>query len=444
LTRAAAPRYRARVAFVRVEIVFLTRTPAQAGFGIPLLAASHDLPGPRVRSYASLDEAEDDGLTLAAFPWIHRKLTAAFAQSPAVTRVLVGRRDLPPTQTLLLSPILYGEGHVYQIPIEDEVAEYEVQPGDALADVATGIAAAVEALTGPVSGTVTGVTQVEIECTTAGRVLQVSADPLTVGLLEDVTADPGIATDLSAIRAEDETWYGLLLDSSSPAEVLAAAGWAETRTVLGVGDVPDGNAVLSGTTDDAGSAAKALLRDRFAVFFTRQQVGFAYDASFLSRMLAFGAPGSANWAWKDLAGVAAYELKGGEVDVLEDKRYNFYVTESGLPITMPGILPSGKYLDDRHGIDWVQARIRERLVALLASTPKLDFSLASREQARSAVQEVLDQAVENKIFEAGAEALPVPEPDDADRAGRLLPGVDFEARTAGAANKIDVRGSVRI
>jgi hypothetical protein len=434
------------VAFIRVTVTLETRTPAQAGFGVLLLAAYHTLPGPRVRAYAALDEAEDDGLTLVDFPWVHRKLAAAFSQDPAPDRVLVGRRDLPPTQTLLLTPILYGEGHVYEIPIEGEVASYEVQAGDDAADVAIGITAAIDALTGPVDATVSATTKVSIACTTAGRVLLVSADPTSVGLLEDVTADPGVATDLSAIRSEDETWYGLVLDSTSPAEVLAAAAWAETRTVLGVGDVPDGDASSALSTTDAGAVLTGLLRDRFAVLATRQDVGYAYDASFLARMFALSgdAPGSVNWAWKDLAGVAAHPWRSGEVDVLKGKRYNFYVEESGLSITMPGILPSGKYIDDRHGLDWVAARIRERLVAFLASTPKADYSPPTYAQVEAAVQEVLDLAVANKVFRAGARALPVPEPDEASRAARLLPDVDFVAQLAGAVNEIDVRGRVRI
>jgi hypothetical protein len=434
------------VAFIRVSITIATRTPAQAGFGVPLLAASHDLPGPRVVSVSSLSEAESAGFTLADYPWIHRKLAAIFGQPRAVQRAMVGRRALKSTQTVLLTPTLFGEGHVYEFEVEGEVAEYEVQAGDDLGDVATGLAAAITALTGPVSGTVSATTKVSVACTTPGRVLQMRADPVSFGLLEDVTADPGIATDLSAIRSEREDWYGLLLDSTSPAEVLAAAAWAESRTVLGMGDVPDGDARSALSTTDAGATLKSLLRGRFAAWYTHQHVGYAYDASHLGRMLAFGAPGSANWAWKDLAGVAAHELLDADVQVLEGKRYNFYVVESGLDITMPGILPSGLHLDDRHGLDWVAARIRERLVLYLANNPKADYSLATGAEVRSAVQSVLDQAVENKIFAVGAEALPVDMAavTDADRAARLLPNVDWRAQLAGAANKMDVEGEVRI
>lgn len=42
-------------------------------------------------------------------------------------------------------------------------------------------------------------------------------------LVEDRTSNPGLAADLTAIRAEDDDFYALLLDSNSSAEILALA-----------------------------------------------------------------------------------------------------------------------------------------------------------------------------------------------------------------------------
>src|SRR5690606_6574690 len=110
---------------VNVTISLATVLPSRQGFGTILLAANHDIVGPRVRTVTRMSDAEDQGFTAAAYPAIHAALTVAFSQNPRPRRIKVGRRDLHTTQSWVLTPAAaQGTGYVWTITIDGTDVTY--------------------------------------------------------------------------------------------------------------------------------------------------------------------------------------------------------------------------------------------------------------------------------------------------------------------------------
>jgi hypothetical protein len=432
---------------ISVTITRTDATLARQAFDTILFACSHTLAGPRTFSVASITEAEDAGLTAAAFPWIHRLITVIFSQDPRPSSLLIGRRANLPTQTISVVPTVFGEGYVYSIDIDDETATYEVQAGDNLAAIITGIVAAVDALSPgvPVNATNVGPgTSFTIACTTVGRILSITADP-AVFAVTDATTDPGLAADLSAILAENEGFYGVLIDSNGRAEVEAAAGWVETRDRLFLGDSDETDVINPLATTDLMSELNGLARLRSALLYTGGKIGQGYAAAWMARMFAAFDPGVATWAYKTLAGVAAYELTSSQQGAIDTKKGNRYSRLFGTSNTLFGFVCSGEFLDVVHGLDWLRARLIERLFLLLRTNPKLPFTDASIAIVVAAVREILQLAVDVGVLASFEVTAPtVAQVPLADRAARRLPNVNFIARLAGAIHLIEVTGTVSV
>jgi hypothetical protein len=429
---------------ISVTITRTDATLARQAFDTILLACSHTLAGPRTFSVASITEAEDAGLTEADYPWIHRLITTIFSQNPRPDSLLIGRRANRPTQTISVVPTVFGEGYVYSIEIEDETATYTVQSGDVLADIIAGLTTAIDALTGPVNATDVSSTSMTIACTTVGRILSMTLDP-AVFTVTDATTDPGLAADLSAILAENEGFYGLLIDSNGRAEVEAAAGWVETRDRLFLGDSDETDVINPLASSDLMSELNGLARLRSALLYTGGKIGQGYAAAWMARMFAAFDPGVATWAYKTLAGVAAYELTSSQQGAIDTKKGNRYSRLFGTSNTLFGFVCSGEFLDVVHGLDWLRARLIERLFLLLRTNPKLPFTDASIAIVVAAVREILQLAVDVGVLASFEVTAPtVAQVPLADRAARRLPNVNFIARLAGAIHLIEVTGTVSV
>lgn len=100
---------------ITVQIDRNTTTPTQAGFGRPLLLAyfSTSIFAERVRTYSTLQGLVDDGFATTSPVYV--AASDLLAQNPSPTDFMVGRRALPNTQTVTLTPsadsIVAGEVH---------------------------------------------------------------------------------------------------------------------------------------------------------------------------------------------------------------------------------------------------------------------------------------------------------------------------------------------
>lgn len=130
-----------------VTISSTSAQPSRAGFGTPLLAAYHTKSVDRVRSYTSLAALVADGFTPSSA--VYRAVAAIFSQNPRPVRVKVGRRALPFTQVVRVVPsalVSASVSETYTLEVDGFEVSYTSDTTGTLAEVCTGLAAAINAL----------------------------------------------------------------------------------------------------------------------------------------------------------------------------------------------------------------------------------------------------------------------------------------------------------
>jgi hypothetical protein len=144
-----------------------------------------------------------------------------------------------------------------------------------------------------------------------------------------------------------------------------------------------------------------------------------------------------------LLGVATDKLTTSQESALLADNWNTYQTIAGLPVTLYGKAWGGRYLDEVHGIDWLTARIRERLFGWMANAGKVPFTDPSVDIARGEVLAALGEGVARGFLVAGSLTCTGPRVADVstqDKANRILPDLKFGADLAGALHGIKIRG----
>ena len=215
---------------VSVEITTATTGVTRQNFGRPMLAAYHSVFGERARLYSNLRGLTDDGFATSDPVYLMaQKLLSA---SPKVKDFYVGRRALPMSQSINLTPTDVTEGLVYTVTVTGpgattgESFTYTCGAAETVAGITAGLVTAMGAATGNWTPT-DNTTDLDIDADNAGELFNVQVDAWMD--LKDNTTDPGIATDLAAIATYKDDWYCLALDSCSEAEANAAAAWLRPK-----------------------------------------------------------------------------------------------------------------------------------------------------------------------------------------------------------------------
>lgn len=442
---------------VSVTITTETARVAKANFGIPLIAAYHSNWGERVRSYSAstaLSAMVLEGFTTASPAY--KAMTALLSQNPRCKTVKIGRRSTAAwAQVVDVTPGTPGAGEKFDIMIDGVAAATFTADGTpTLAEACTGIASAINAIAG-VTVTASGAsgTHVAVTSNVAGLIHNVQYVPgkLQNFSIVDSTPQQSIATDLGLIRAADSDWYGLVIDSPSTQERLDAAAWSETQTVIFASASANTDIIGSGTTD-LFHGLKVLGYARTIGLYHPVQNSFA-GAAWLGKMLPFN-PGAATWAYKSLAGVAVTDLTPTQVSNIEGKSGNDYVSLGGVSITKPGQSFANEFIDVTIFVDWLKARIQERIFGLIVNRPKLPYTDESVDLIRAQILAQLFEGVAVGGLAAGKGTTEDPSPtveaplvadvSPTDRANRLLPDVTFSARLAGAIHTIDIQGNLTV
>ena len=457
---------------VQLIITRITSTLNRSGFGVPMLAAYHTHYADLVRTYSSLAgmvlDGFSDGSTDPVEP-AYEIAAAIFSQSPRPGIIKIGRRSRPFTQVIRLTPSDPDgvAGIVYAVTIDGQVVSYTSVLYDTLADVCTGIANAI-VIAAPILDITPVAGTDDVTCTADTIGVLHSYDSLTSTSVSsaDLTTNPGsggIAADLSAINAADPDWYGILLDSNSPAEILAAAQWnrANKRALFVAqtadSDVPDTAYTVGGT--DIGSRMHALNLFWNGLYY-QPRIGVQWPAAAWMARRFTSQPGSDTWAMNSLVGVTATNLTDTQQDHLwgtvsgstrtVGKCVNATIDIQGTTNTWPGKDSGGEWLDVSRFIDWLFARIGEDFFAMLrlynANDKKVPFTQKGINLCRDTVQCSLNVGVKvGGLTDDPAPVTTAPliaDVSDADKAARVLPGIEFNADVAGAIHMAQIHGYV--
>ena len=432
---------------VQVTISTQGQTPSRRSFGIPLVMAYHSLGGPRVQTFTSFSGAQSAGVTEAAEPDLYRLLEGTFQQNPRVSEVKVGRRQTGTLdKSIRLIPTVLTKGHVYNLTIDGIAIEYVVQASATLVTVLAGIEAAIVAAAIPSINTTDDTSGTHLDIVmNSGRNVPVAYSILDMQYADN-TADPGIATDLAEIVLVDPAFYEILLDSNSPAEVLAAAAWTETTEYLLSADTSDTECLNSASTLDVAAVLATNKYRRTNLWYTPYD-GYYFSARLTSKMLTFD-PGEATRAYKSVAGHPSYQLNSTQESALDAKYCNHYQNVGGVDITRDGRLANSEFIDVIRFADWLKARIQERIFTLLVQNSKLPYTLDSRALILSEITAQLNEGIRVGGLAADPEPVvdaPLPsEVSQSNRANRLYPDFTFQATLAGAIHLLRIEGTLLI
>lgn len=418
---------------------------SQQGFGTPLIAANHTFWPETVRTFSELIELVTPPLNVPTTHPIYRNAQALKAQRPSPAQFKVGRRASAGTQIFKITPTVAAAGSTYTWRIDATELTASVPAAGTVAQACTAIAATITASTGLGVTAVGAATAVTVTASTPGARHTFAAITANLAYAE-TTADPGIETDLNVIWAADSEWYGLVIDSVGAAEIMGAASWAETKTMLFFPTIQDDACKTAATTDVCSQLAAAGLQRTIPLWHHRGAEQCACTA-WAGKMLP-KAPGSANWANKSLALVDTSPLSDDERGHLRAKNCNYYVSVKRIGFTLDGRAGGGRFADITHGIDWFEARLQERVVLLLANNDKVPYTDAGIQLVRSQVDAQILAGITATIVDPQqswwTSAPAVVDVDPADKAARLLRNVKFQFVLQGAINKVLINGTVLV
>lgn len=270
---------------------------------------------------------------------------------------------------------------------------------------------------------------------------------------------------LDAIRAVDDNFYAIAIQSTDKAVQTAfavtIAGYAGKKIAFFRSD--DADIINGAVSTDASSVIKATNNDFVGLFYhtgvykVGRTNGVFPEVALLARCLTIAetnttAPGSNNWVDQQLVGITGDILTTTVIGVLKNKNTLFMQGSSNSNIvarTGGGKMLGGEWIDVIHGVAWLESRIAENVYDLITSkadrNEKVPYTEAGIALVEERVRYSLDIAVKTSfISNYTVTAIKLSETQAIDRANRILKGVTFEARLAGAINYALITGVVTV
>lgn len=433
---------------VQITITKDTATVSRTSFGIPGLLVYHTTFPEAARSYANLTEMTDDGFLTTDRAYL--MATAIFAQSPRPASIVVGRRDSAPLRDVEMTPnanLLADTA--YALTINGTEFSYTTGATPTVAAITAALETAINAGAEDVLAT-DGTTEITIEKAATPGGVATAGVPFTIEFdrslwdIVDNTTDPGIVADLTAMRAAIDTWYALVSDALSAAEIEPLATAVEAAKKIYGADSQDSDILGSGSADIA-STLQGLALDRSFLCYHPAAGAQHFAPAWVGSQLPYD-PGSTTWKFWTLATLAAYELSSSEQGNADGKGCNHYQEIAGNNITAEGVMCGGEYIDITHFIDWLESTMQEDVFRVFLINKKVPYTDPGIQSVVTVVEGVLKKG----ITRGGLAADPPPvttaprasEVDANDKGTRTLPDVDFQATLSGAIHKTIIVGRV--
>ncbi len=443
--------------YVNVSITRATVASKRTDFGTAAyLSATADW-AERMREYSDTDEvvedfAEDSPEALAA--------GAYFSQDPHPETFKIARIT-PWTLVYVISVANVRDAHVYSAQVDGEgvtstLAQTAASDGSATNDeIVALLVTALNAVAGnnyTAAATGAGGSQVvTVTGDAAGDWFSIEVDPDL--RIVCTSADPGVATDLSAIHAEDPDFYAILNGAPSEAMLAAIATWAESRTKIFFAGTNQTTAVTGAVGGGDGvDDLKTADRSRSTAWYHPSPKNFL-DAAIAGRYLAYLA-GEASAHGKELDGVETVNLSSDQRDNLEDKHGNSYEEVAGAGVTFNGMTADGDFIDIIHFIDWWVDDVSKRIYDLIRAVPKIPYTNAGVAMVEGVIQGSIDAGIRRGGINGECDSkgkltysisFPrVEDVDDADKVNRLLPDGEVVFKLANAVHKVGVRARISL
>lgn len=264
-------------------------------------------------------------------------------------------------------------------------------------------------------------------------------------------------------------WYGLVIADKTMTDqdhldVAALIGSASDSRVYGV-TTADPKVLSATDATDIASKLKAAGYGR--VFCQYSQVPYAAASAFGRAFTVnfLGNNTTITLKFRQEPGITAETITAQQADTLKAKNCNVFVRYANdTAIIQEGVMSSGDFFDERHGLDWLQNYVQNNLWNLLCtSTTKSPQTDAGVTRLLSNVEQSMAQAVTNGLVAAGVwnggpvgqlnsgdtltkgyyvYAQPLVRQAQADREARRAPLIQVACKLAGAVHYADVQINV--
>ena len=431
------------VEIVDVQISIDNATVTRQGFGTPIFIGLHKVFTEEARTYVSVNGLLSDGF--AADSAEVQAATAFFSQDISPPKIKIGRRDSATIASIFVPAVNVKDNTDYTVTINGSTGEtFTVNSGAGATagGIATDLVSAINGGSQPVTATdLTGSFSITADVASVPYSATFSSNLKAV--MDPADADNWVDT-LTAVRTYDDDWYGLTVHSHLDADIETIAAYVETISRI-YGYSSSDPAIKTSADTDIMSILKSYSYSRsFGMYEVDADTQFPECAWMGNRLPSD--PGSSTWAFKTLVGQDAEKLTPSQSAFVHGKSGNTYELIAGVNTTLFGTVADGEYIDVIRGVDWIEARMTERLFTLLVKQPKVPYTDAGIASVENEVRAQLTQAVEKGVLAADPEYIvnvPVAsEVDNALKVNRVLPPITFTATLAGAIQKITVRGSV--
>jgi hypothetical protein len=431
---------------VRVSVNLQPKAAPRRGFGVLCIVTSEDVISveERLRFYTSLDGVISDfGMASQAY----RAAQLFFAQSPKPFTLAVARWDRGTG-----NPVAPPE----EIPPGSEEEGQEETPGEGQAESQ-----------GASQEEVQGEGQGESPAACVAALADMSADWYGLAFAAAVASD--VADRLTDEDSNAIPQGGVTAGAGSAAgelsieDHLAVAAFIEATSKSRVYfcTETDATALSAVSQSDLPSRLKELKYQRSFC-----QYGKNPNAAVSAAARAFTVNFNANRStitlkFKQEPGVVAEGLTETQAKALADKNCNVFVRyDNDTAILQEGVVSSGAYFDEIHGLDWLQNAIQTECYNLLYQSktkiPQTDGGVA---QLVAGISHVMGEAINNGLVAPGAwnadgfgliergDYLPdgyyiyaqsVDDQPQSEREQRKAPPIQVAVKLAGAIHSVDV------
>jgi hypothetical protein len=276
-----------------------------------------------------------------------------------------------------------------------------------------------------------------------------------------------VAAALAACVDADSDFYGVMVTTRSADVQLAAAEWIEQSGRLY--GTASADPAVSGTTPQADTtsiAAQLMALQRYRTWGLDDPNANGGngdpwpEAAWFAAMLPIDLDeATATWKFKQLAGVAVPKHTTNQIANLVGnpqlgsggKNWNLYDSIGGQGITREGKVCAGEWIDIIMGRDWLEARMTEAVFNVLLTSAKVPFTdggvalvvnqiIACLKTAFNTQFLAFDSTLGNLGFSLTVPAVLDMNPTD--RSNRVLKGITWSARVAGAIHVADLNGAI--
>lgn len=421
---------------INVEISRETAAVTQAGFGTALVLGPNAPAG--VNTYSSLTAmAEDFDTTDPEY----KMAAKVFGQTPRVTTIKTFPMILDARIVTFTPDVTVQSAAPYTVEIDGVEYTFTSDADPTAGEIVTGLSALINADADcPVAATGTNTLILTEKVAGTGF----THDYGTANMDDMVVTNAGysVADALAEAIEEDNDFYFVLITSESKALSVAMAAQVEPLMKIFIARSDDSD-VRTNATDDVASVLKDASYFRTGIFYTGTPADYG-DSAFVGRLAPYD-PGSETWAYKTLAGVTVDAWTETEQGYLNAKNVNHYLRIGGVNTTLNGKVAGGEYIDVIRFIDWIKARMQERLFGDLVRNTKIPYT----DRGIGIIEAGMRAVLEAGIAAGGLVSYTVTVPkasavSDNDKAQRVLRNCSFTAVLAGAIHAVEISGNVTL